>query len=246
LTPEQVKFANTIYTAGNDLLALINDILDISKIESGKVEVHTETVRLEGLRESLGRTFEPVAAEKQLVFSVSIDPDVPAAIETDAQRLDQVLKNLFSNALKFTERGEVAVSILMVGENIEFAVRDTGIGIPFHQQAIIFEAFRQADGTTNRKYGGTGLGLSISRELARLLGGEIVVQSEVGEGSTFTLRVPAVYQGPRESMPVRRAELPPLPALSSKPAHASGFTFDKTSEPVPDSEPPPSRARSRW
>ena len=236
LTAEQIKFANTIYTAGNDLLALINDILDISKIESGKVEVHTETVGLEGLREALERTFEPVAAEKQLSFSVSIGPDVPAAIETDAQRLDQVLKNLISNALKFTERGAVTVSVSAVGELIEFAVRDTGIGIPFHQQAIIFEAFRQADGTTNRKYGGTGLGLSISRELARLLGGEIVVESEVGEGSTFTLRIPSVYRAARESTPVRRAEAPALSAVSGR-SPALGARPEDT----PDSEPPPSR-----
>jgi len=240
LSAEQVKFATTIYTAGNDLLALINDILDISKIEAGKVEVHTETVRLEGLREALVRTFEPVAAEKHLGFAVWIGADVPAAIETDAQRLDQVLKNLISNALKFTERGEVSVSVSVVGENIEFSVRDTGIGIPYHQQAIIFEAFRQADGTTNRKYGGTGLGLSISRELARLLGGEIVVQSEVGEGSTFTLRVPAAYRGSAPAAPpARRAELPPVAALSSRPANASSQIPNDAVE--PDSEPPPSR-----
>jgi CheY-like chemotaxis protein/signal transduction histidine kinase/CHASE3 domain sensor protein len=225
LSPEQVKFATTIYTAGNDLLALINDILDISKIEAGKVDVHTEPVRLEGLRESLARTFEPVASEKRLVFSVSIAPDVPATIETDPQRLDQVLKNLISNALKFTERGEVSVSIALAGAGIEFAVRDTGIGIPFHQQAIIFEAFRQADGTTNRKYGGTGLGLSISRELARLLGGEIVVESEVGEGSTFTLRIPVAYAGPGQ--PARPA---PLPARSEPAAAAASLRSD----PLPD------------
>ena len=235
LNAEQIKFANTIYTAGNDLLALINDILDISKIESGKMDVHAETVRLDGLRDALCRTFEPVAAEKRLAFSVQLGPSAPKTIDTDSQRLDQVLKNLISNALKFTERGEVSVAIDAVDDRIEFSVRDTGIGIPFHQQAIIFEAFRQADGTTNRKYGGTGLGLSISRELARLLGGEIVIQSEVGEGSTFTLRIPLAYSAPKETTAPARIAPPPaaLPELPSKP--------EKTPENAPDSEPPVSR-----
>jgi CheY-like chemotaxis protein/signal transduction histidine kinase/CHASE3 domain sensor protein len=202
LISEHIKFAESIYTAGNDLLMLINDILDLSKIESGKMEVHPVSVGLEGLRDALLRTFEPVAAEKQLRFSVAIDAGVPPAIETDAQRLDQVLKNLISNGLKFTERGEVSVHVRGTAERVQFSVRDTGIGIPEHQQQIIFEAFRQADGTTNRKYGGTGLGLSISRELARLLGGDISVSSEPGQGSTFTLDIPSVYAGPSEEHPV--------------------------------------------
>jgi signal transduction histidine kinase/DNA-binding response OmpR family regulator/CHASE3 domain sensor protein len=200
LTEEQVKFAQTIYGAGNDLLMLINDILDLSKIESGKMEVHAEPVPLEKLREGLLRTFEPIARDKKLEFSVSLVEGLPLMIETDAQRLDQVLKNLISNALKFTERGEVGVSVEARGERIEFAVRDTGIGIAKQQQNIIFEAFRQADGTTNRKYGGTGLGLSISRELARLLGGDISVDSEPGRGSTFRLSLPKLYSGPAEAV----------------------------------------------
>jgi CheY-like chemotaxis protein/CHASE3 domain sensor protein len=218
LDEEQVKFAQTIYTAGNDLLMLINDILDLSKIESGKMEVHAASVALGGVRDGLCRTFEPVAAEKRLGFQVLLDSGLPDTIETDAQRLDQVLKNLISNALKFTEQGEVIVRVQPRGERIEFSVQDTGIGIAPHQQGIIFEAFRQADGTTNRKYGGTGLGLSISRELARLLGGDISVQSEPGRGSTFTLSLPPVYSGPSEARasspaPARpaRAELAPLP-----------------------------------
>jgi len=202
LNAEQIKFAETIYTAGNDLLMLINDILDLSKIESGKMEVHPTSVTLDGLRDGLLRTFEPVAAEKKLAFTVSIDPGLSPTIETDAQRLDQVLKNLISNGLKFTERGEVSVRVRGSGDRVAFDVRDTGIGIAPHQQSIIFEAFRQADGTTNRKYGGTGLGLSISRELGRLLGGDISVSSQPGQGSTFTLDIPRVYAGPSEERPV--------------------------------------------
>jgi len=208
LNAEQIKFAQTIYTAGNDLLMLINDILDLSKIESGKMEVNAESVALPGLREGLCRTFEPMAAEKQLQFEVTLDPALPATIQTDALRLDQVLKNLISNALKFTERGKVAVRVQPRGERIEFSVQDTGIGVSPQQQSIIFEAFRQADGTTNRKYGGTGLGLSISRELSRLLGGDISVQSEAGQGSTFTLTIPQLLSGPSEARPAAPASAP--------------------------------------
>jgi CheY-like chemotaxis protein/signal transduction histidine kinase/CHASE3 domain sensor protein len=193
LSGEQVRFAETIYSAGNDLLVLINDILDLSKIESGKMDVRPASVRLEHVPVSLMRTFEPVAREKKLRFAVNLAPSAPAVMETDAQRLEQILRNLISNAMKFTEAGEVVVDIDASEDRVTFAVRDTGIGIARAQQGIIFEAFRQADGTTNRKYGGTGLGLSISRELARLLGGDIAVRSEVGQGSTFTLSLPRVY-----------------------------------------------------
>jgi CheY-like chemotaxis protein/signal transduction histidine kinase/CHASE3 domain sensor protein len=196
LTADQVKFAETIYSAGNDLLALINDILDLSKIEAGKLDVHPGPVGLERVRTNLLRTFEPVAEQKDLRFTVSLLPGAPASIETDAHRLEQVLKNLVSNALKFTEKGAVSIEIAARPAGVAFAVHDTGIGIPAEQQTIIFEAFRQADGTTNRKYGGTGLGLSISRELARLLGGEIAVASEVGRGSSFVLTLPAAFGGP--------------------------------------------------
>ena len=216
LTDEQVKFAETISSAGNDLLTLINDILDLSKIESGKMDIRAASVPLDRVRMSLTRTFEPVAKEKALRFDVSIAP-AATTLETDVQRLEQILKNLVSNALKFTEHGEVVVDIASSGDRITFAVRDTGIGIPKDQQGIIFEAFRQADGTTNRKFGGTGLGLSISRELARLLGGDITVSSETGKGSTFTLSLPRAYGGPvaTSRAPVPPVAVPPLPNPSA-------------------------------
>ncbi len=196
LSDEQVKFASTIYAAGNDLLTLINDILDLSKIESGKMEIHPASVPLERIRGTLLRTFDPVAKEKGLRFGVTLASSAPVVMETDAQRLEQILKNLVSNALKFTDRGEVVVEVTASGDRVTFAVRDTGIGIPKAQHEVIFEAFRQADGTTNRKFGGTGLGLSISRELAGLLAGDISVTSDGGHGSTFTLSLPRVYAGP--------------------------------------------------
>ena len=196
LTEEQVKYAHTISAAGRDLLALINDILDLSKIEAGKVEVVSEALSIARTVDSLVKTFEPLAAEKQLAFEATIAPGTPEFIETDQQRLSQILKNLLSNALKFTEQGSVGVRIApLPGERVAFAVSDTGIGIATHQQDIIFEAFRQADGSTHRRFGGTGLGLSISRDLARLLGGDLTVQSAPGQGSTFTLTLPLVYAG---------------------------------------------------
>jgi CheY-like chemotaxis protein/signal transduction histidine kinase/CHASE3 domain sensor protein len=212
LSGEQVRFAETIYSAGNDLLVLINDILDLSKIESGKMDIRPASLRLEHVPTSLKRTFEPVASEKKLRFAVNLGPAAPAVMETDAQRLEQILRNLISNAMKFTETGEVVVDVDASDDRVTFAVRDTGIGIPRAQQGIIFEAFRQADGTTNRKYGGTGLGLSISRELARLLGGDIAVSSEVGKGSTFTLSLPRVYTA---AAPIAAPVEPPPTHLSA-------------------------------
>ena len=213
LTPEQVKFAQNIYSAGNDLLDLINDILDLAKIESGKMEVKPESVRTARLVESLTQMFRPLASQKQIAFSAAVDAGAPAALETDAQRLQQILKNLLSNALKFTERGEVTLRISGAdGDRIRFDVRDTGIGIPTAQHDVIFEAFRQADGTTNRKYGGTGLGLSISRDLARLLGGEIELQSIEGRGSMFSLVLPVVY-APAEPVAAAAPATAPAPAL---------------------------------
>jgi CheY-like chemotaxis protein/signal transduction histidine kinase len=191
LTPEQVKYARSISSAGNDLLALINDILDLAKIEARKVDVSRGVIKLPELADRLSSTFEPMALEKQILFRVICAPGLPD-IETDGQRLSQILKNLLSNAVKFTDRGTVSLEIMPKGDGVEFTVRDTGIGIaPEHQQAI-FEPFRQADGTTNRKFGGTGLGLSISRELARLLGGRLTVESVPGEGSAFRLLLPKV------------------------------------------------------
>jgi CheY-like chemotaxis protein/CHASE3 domain sensor protein len=191
LTAEQVKFANTIYASGNDLLALINDVLDLSKIEAGKVDVHAEPVTVGQLVAPVVQTFEPIAKHKQLRFSIVLDESL--ALHTDAQRVQQILRNLLSNAFKFTEAGEVGLSVHATPSGVEFAVYDTGVGIPAHQHEVIFEAFRQADGTTNRRFGGTGLGLSISRDLARLLGGELSVASELGRGSRFVLMLPREY-----------------------------------------------------
>ncbi len=221
LTPEQVKFARGIATAGNDLLALINDILDLSKIEARKIDIARSNVDIADLAQKLAQTFEPMAEQKQIFFRIIKGPDLPATIDTDGQRLSQILKNLLSNSLKFTERGEVALEISARGEEVEFAVRDTGIGIAAEHQQIIFEPFRQADGTTNRKFGGTGLGLSISRELARMLGGRITLESKPGEGSVFRLLMPRVAPS-----------VPPAPALHAPAAHgahaANGETPSRT------------------
>ncbi|MCC7416986.1 MAG: response regulator [Acidobacteria bacterium] len=218
LTPAQVKFAQTIHSAGSDLLDLINDILDLAKIEAGRMEVAVEPVRLAPLAEALARIFRPLADEKRIAFSASVAAGAPDSIETDAQRLRQILKNLLSNAIKFTDAGEVSLTIAPDGpDGLRFAVRDTGIGIPPGQQHAIFEAFRQADGTTNRKYGGTGLGLSISRDLAALLGGAIELESEANAGSTFTLRLPARYRAAAPPVPP-----PAAPRAAAATAAASG------------------------
>ena len=222
LNEEQVKFAQTIFGAGNDLLALINDILDLSKIEAGKVEVQPESLAVERAVEALTRNFEPLARDRKLTFDVKVDPGTPERMDTDPQRFGQILKNLLSNAFKFTERGGVSLRVSSAGEGfVAFAVQDSGIGIPPEQQDIIFEAFRQADGSTHRKYGGTGLGLSISRDLARLLGGDVTVQSEPGKGSIFTLKMPLRYVGP--VVVERRAQTGSYPApriLESEPPPA--------------------------
>ncbi len=239
LTPKQVQFAQTIYQSGTELLSLINDILDLAKIESGMMAVDLDQVFLADLQDYAARTFRHVAEEKSLQFEIDIDQNLPKTIYTDPKRLQQVLKNLLSNALKFTDRGKVLMTvqraqdgwspahpILSQAESvIAFGVTDTGIGISEDQQGVIFEAFRQADGGTSRKYGGTGLGLSISRELTRLLGGELKVESKVGEGSTFTLYLPANYVAapapPREQ---RRKELPPPPRkIEAKPESRSSM-----------------------
>jgi signal transduction histidine kinase/DNA-binding response OmpR family regulator/CHASE3 domain sensor protein len=196
LSDEQVRFAQTICAAGNDLLTLINDILDLSKIEAGQVEMMPEPVQLSTTLQGIVDTFEPVAAEKALRFSYSADEQLPERIETDAQRLAQILKNLLSNAFKFTHEGEVTLRVeTRPNGSIAFSVSDTGIGIPPDQQDLIFDVFRQADGSTHRKFGGTGLGLSISRQLARMLGGDISVSSIPGTGSVFTLTLPRSFTG---------------------------------------------------
>ncbi|MBT2295922.1 response regulator [Pseudomonas fluorescens] len=213
LSEEQVKFAESIYCAGNDLLNLINDILDISKVEAGKLEVRPENTGVSRLVEGLRDMFMPLASEKGLSLEVQLLPDAPATLYTDRQRLEQVLKNLLSNAVKFTERGSVCLSVTgQPDSGIAFMVRDSGIGIAADQQESIFEAFRQADGTTNRRYGGTGLGLSISRDLATLLGGSISVSSEPGQGSVFTLVLPERYHELGETAQEPQT-LPASPAL---------------------------------
>ncbi len=196
LSDKQIQFAKTIYSSGYDLLNLINDILDLAKIESGKMDVNPSKVLIKNLAEMVEISFSPIALEKKIDFNVVLDENLPSFIFSDEQRLQQVLQNLLSNAFKFTNKGEVSLHIGLhehdgtTNEIIyTFSVTDTGIGIPKEKQELIFQAFHQADGTTSRKYGGTGLGLSICREIASLLGGEIVVESFEGQGSTFTLYV---------------------------------------------------------
>jgi signal transduction histidine kinase/DNA-binding response OmpR family regulator/CHASE3 domain sensor protein len=224
LDEEQVRYARTIHSSNNELLTLINDILDLSKIEAGQVEIVPEPVQVAELVDSLTATFEPVSKDRGLQFHVDVAKDAPATITTDSGRLLQVLKNLLSNAFKFTPKGEVALQISPRGsDRVLFAVRDTGIGIPPTQQEIIFEAFRQADGTTSRQYGGTGLGLSISRELATRLGGSVRLQSTPGLGSTFTLEVPVHLEKPKprareEGAPAPRVEKPSPPRAPAAPA----------------------------
>ncbi|HEY2509291.1 MAG TPA: ATP-binding protein, partial [Polyangiaceae bacterium] len=201
LTQEQVKFASTVYTSGNDLLSLINEILDLSKVEAGKMPIDPQTFPMGNVREFIEETFRHVAQQKGVSFQVVTEQPLPETMRTDMIRLQQILKNLLSNAFKFTAKGSVELHIRRStrsrGEDsIDFAVKDTGIGIPADKQKLIFEAFQQADGTTSRKYGGTGLGLTISREIARLLGGSIDVVSAPGEGSVFTLSLPCRYVGP--------------------------------------------------
>ncbi|HEY9762547.1 MAG TPA: response regulator [Trichocoleus sp.] len=195
LTDKQIEYSRTIHSAGGDLLSLINDILDLAKIESGTMSVAFEPVSLTALGTHLERNFSPIASSKGLTFDVMLDSALPENVITDLKRLQQILKNLIANALKFTDKGNVTVQIYRAGrDRIAFSIRDTGIGIPLDKQQVIFEAFQQADGTTSRRYGGTGLGLSISLELARLLGGSITLASQPGQGSTFTLQLPEHYE----------------------------------------------------
>ena len=213
LTGEQVKFAESIYSAGNDLLNLINDILDISKVEAGKLEVRPENTSVARLAEGLRTMFQPLAGQKSLAFELELESGTPHMIFTDRQRLEQILKNLLSNAIKFTEKGQVSLTVSrQPGESIAFKVRDSGIGIAPDQHDSIFEAFRQADGTTNRRYGGTGLGLSISRDLATLLGGSISVTSEPGQGRIFTLVLPEQFVEQGEAQPHARTQAVALAA----------------------------------
>ena len=194
LNEEQIKYAEIIHTSGNDLLNLINDILDLSKVEAGKMTVNPEVVDIDSLKKTMEAMFRAQAETKNLDFKVEVEETAPVSIITDRMRLEQILKNFLSNAMKFTDKGFVQMQIYREPKGISFAISDSGIGIAPEQQEVIFEAFRQADGTSNRKYGGTGLGLSISRELTHLLGGEISIKSAVGQGSTFVLTVPVEYK----------------------------------------------------
>ena len=194
LSPEQVRYAQTIQSSGNDLLTLINDILDLSKIEAGHMEIKPEPLALARLTKDLTNLFAPVAEKKTLEFRVEVAPECPAYIETDGQRLEQVLRNLLSNAFKFTEQGSIELRVARAPDGqIALSVADTGIGISQDKQNAVFEPFRQADGTISRKYGGTGLGLSICRELVRLLGGTLALRSQEGQGSTFTVVIPETF-----------------------------------------------------
>ncbi|HEY6177932.1 MAG TPA: response regulator, partial [Kofleriaceae bacterium] len=240
LTTKQVDFARNIHSAGTDLLTLINDILDLSKIESGTVTVEPEDITFASLRDTVHRTFHHIAETRALVFNVEIDPTLPRTMTSDPKRLQQILKNLLSNAFKFTTQGFVSMSVRHVTSGwtpdhpvlggaetaVAFMVTDTGIGIAPEKQKLIFEAFQQADAGTSRKYGGTGLGLAISRELANLLGGEIKLTSKPGSGSTFTLYLPITYTGPAQRV-LMPAGAPPQVAIPV-------LTVAKTEETVPD------------
>ncbi|MEP7051551.1 MAG: response regulator, partial [Pseudomonadota bacterium] len=243
LSEKQVEYAKTIQAAGTDLLNLINEVLDLSKVEAGKIEIYPSDVRIDEVTEYLDRTFRPMAQQKSVGFQISADRATLDTFRTDGQRLQQVLRNLLSNAFKFTDTGTVSVRIGLpepgvvlrsdllraVPENvIAFSVTDTGIGIPLDKQQLIFEAFQQADGTTSRKYGGTGLGLSISRELSRLLGGEIHVKSQPGKGSTFTLYLPREYTSLEASG--SSSGLPEAPELEQE----SGMFQDAHAADLPD------------
>jgi HAMP domain-containing protein/CheY-like chemotaxis protein/signal transduction histidine kinase len=234
LTGKQVEFARTIHGAGTDLLNLITDILDLSKIESGTVSVQAEEVFFASLLDMIARPFRHEAENRRFTFDLTTDPRLSRSLVTDSKRLQQVLKNLLSNAFKFTEQGSVRLSVFLAERGwsddhavlrvapavIAFQVEDTGIGIPAEKQRIIFEAFQQADAGTSRKYGGTGLGLAISRELASLLGGEIQLRSEAGKGSTFTLYLPQTYVGPSTGVNVLEMRTTPAQAPQLVPAIA--------------------------
>jgi HAMP domain-containing protein/CheY-like chemotaxis protein len=244
LSPKQVQFASTIRQSGADLLALINEILDLAKIESGTMAVDLSPVAFQDVREFVERSFRHVAEEKHLSLRIEIDPGLPPTIRTDDMRMRQVLRNLLSNALKFTEKGSVTVRIFRVrnpewsvdnqilnaaGAVVGFSVEDTGIGIPKEKQKIVFEAFQQADGGTSRKYGGTGLGLAISREIAGLLGGEVQLHSEPGVGTTMTLFIPLEY------VPRSRANLPvvPPPERVKRPGRGKEPSENTPMSPIP-------------
>ncbi len=243
LTAKQIEFAQTINRAGTELLALINDILDLSKIESGTVTLDVSTVHFAEVVDNLQRSFEQVASDRKLQLKIELDPSLPRTMITDEKRLQQILKNLLSNAFKFTHEGGVELSIYRASNGwspgnqslnsassvVAYSVHDTGIGIAADKLRVIFEAFQQADGTTSRKYGGTGLGLSISREICRLLGGEITVESKPGVGSTFTLYVPMTHDFTKA--PVTHTPAPP-PSAPMVPHTPSQIVVSRESTPL--------------
>uniref|UniRef100_UPI00037F6D24 HAMP domain-containing protein n=1 Tax=unclassified Streptomyces TaxID=2593676 RepID=UPI00037F6D24 len=247
LSPQEVEFAVTIHRAGSDLLQLINDILDLSKIEAGRMDVHPKTLPLIKLLDYVRATFRPLTVDRGLTFDVTVGENVPKELFSDEQRLQQILRNLLSNAVKFTSTGGVELivqrvpgtdfeeeSLRTADDVIALSVKDTGIGISPEKLDGIFEAFQQSDGTTNRKYGGTGLGLSISRDMAALLGGRIIAESEPGVGSTFTLYVPARYTGPFPA---------PSPTAATRPADSTAqsgpvLAEQLTAKPAPQQSTP--------
>jgi signal transduction histidine kinase/CheY-like chemotaxis protein len=255
LTGKQVEYAKTIHSAGSDLLFLINDILDLSKVEAGKMEIHVEEVLLTEFLATIEQKFRPLAEKKAVAFQLVVAEEIPEIIYTDAQRLKQIINNLLSNAFKFTTQGEVKLEINTAGKmkaspnNISdklltMSVTDTGIGIPADKQKIIFEAFQQVDGSTSRRYGGTGLGLSISRQLARLLGGDIELVSEINKGSCFTLYLPNQQPTVGAETLMSHATPPFIPTIPittpppSKPTISAIPSFTAT---IPITTPPPSK-----
>jgi len=245
LSARQVEFAKTIYGAGTDLLNLISDILDLSKIESGTVTVEAEEIAFSSLLDAVARPFRHEAESRGLSFDVQIDPNLGRSITTDSKRVQQVLKNLLSNAFKFTQQGGVWLKVWAANDGwsadhpvlsqspmvAAFQVSDSGIGIPQEKQKIIFEAFQQADASTSRKYGGTGLGLAISRELAHLLGGEIGLESRPGMGSTFTFYLPLIYGGPST---LRAVPTNGTSALRDARPNAPTVVYERVASPIPD------------
>ena len=253
LTPKQVEYANIIHSSGSDLLQLINDILDLSKVEAGKMEVHPERFALASLIEDLEAVFRPLTAEKGLRFTIEPATSAPAEMITDKQRLRQILHNLLSNAVKFTEQGQVELRIAMAehrlpgaGAVVGFSVTDTGIGISEGNLATIFSAFRQGDGTTSRRYGGAGLGLAICREVAAQLGGEVAVHSDPGSGSTFSLYLPLTPPGgaaePAPGNPAAPSQTSPDEPGTSANGESPGSTTD-ASRTSPMGQTPQARPR---
>ncbi len=242
LSAKQVMHADIIHRSGSDLLALINDILDLSKIEAGRMTVLYENIPLLEFVASIERSFRPMAEAKHLRFTVEVDPDAPLTIFSDHQRIFQIIRNLFSNALKFTNDGEIRIRFLPARAShsdepmLAIAVSDTGIGIPPDKHDMIFEAFRQVDGSTSRRFGGTGLGLSISRSLAQLLDGELTMQSASGKGSTFTLLLPRGIEQP-EAVPVAMTPGAAAGELAQWPEFSADVTAPAVQPPEPSEAP---------